>query len=143
MSMLEPNKTSKLDRSFRKVKKGKIRAMATKNYSLANGDYGIKVMESCRLSSKQIEAARRVMIRTLGKKVKLIIRVFPQKPITKKAAETRRGGGKGSFESWTAILPAGTMVFEFDASEEVIALDAHNAVKYKMPAKTKLIWREI
>lgn len=143
MSMFEPNKTSKLHRSFRKVKKGKIPYLASSNYLLDRGDYGVKIMEPCRLTSKQIEAGRRVIIRSLGKKVKVIIRIFPQKPITKKAAETRRGGGKGSLEGWAAVVRAGTMLFEFDGTDEVSALSAYNSLKYKMPAKTMFIRREI
>jgi large subunit ribosomal protein L16 len=143
MSMFEPNKVSKLDRSFRRVRKGKIAAVASRNYLLDRGDFGLKVIESCRLTSKQLEAGRRVLVRCLGKKVKLFIRVFPQRSISKKPAETRRGGGKGAHDHWVAIAPAGTMVFEFDGIDEQKAMEAYNLVKYKMPAHTAFVRREI
>lgn len=143
MSMFEPNKTNKLSRSFRKVKKGKIPHMASSNYLLDRGDFGLKVTESCRLTSKQLETGRRVLVRSLGKKVKLFIRVFPQRSICKKAAETRRGGGKGSHDHWVAIAPAGTMIFEFDGVDEIKAFEAYNLVRYKMPVHTAFVRREI
>ena len=143
MGMFEPNKVNKLSRSFRRVKKGKIPHLASSNYCLDRGDFGLKVIESCRLTSKQLEAGRRVLVRSLGKKVKLFVRVFPQRSISKKPAETRRGGGKGSHDHWVAIAPAGTMVFEFDGVNEEKALEAYNLVKYKMPAHTAFVRREI
>ncbi|MCP5463669.1 MAG: 50S ribosomal protein L16 [Deltaproteobacteria bacterium] len=134
--MLMPKKTK-----FRKMQKGRLRGKATRGINLDFGDFGLQVTETGFITARQIEAARIAMTRCIKRGGKVWIRVFPDKPITSKPAETRMGKGKGSPEYWVAPVKAGRMIYEMEGVTLDIAIKALTLAKHKLPLKTKIVVR--
>ena len=132
--MLSPKKTK-----FRKQHRGRMKGNACRGNKLAFGDYGIQALEPVWLSSRQIEATRRTITRYVKRGGKLWIRIFPDKPITARPAETRMGSGKGALEYWVAVVKPGHILFEITGVPENIAQQAMKLASYKLPIKTKFI----
>ena len=135
--MLQPKRTK-----FRKVMKGRNRGLAN-GYSVSFGEIGLRATGRCRMTARQIEAARRAMTRHIKRQGKIWIRVFPDKPITKKPLEVRMGKGKGSVEYWVAQIKPGQMIFEMQGVEETVAKEAFELAAAKLPVKTVIIKRTI
>ena len=132
--MLQPKRVK-----YRKVQRGKIRGKAQSGNTLAFGDYGLQAVEGTWLTARQIEAARRAIVHHLRRGVMLWVRVFPDKPLTKKPAETRMGSGKGSPEEWVAVVKQGRMVFEISGVKEDAAREALRLAAQKLPVETKFV----
>ncbi|MDR0868077.1 MAG: 50S ribosomal protein L16 [Planctomycetota bacterium] len=120
----------------RKMQKRRIRGKATTNNTVAFGDYGIQSLETGRVTSQQIEAARVAANRLLGRSGKIFIRIFPQRSATAQPAETRMGKGKGDIEYWYAEVKPGTVMFEIAGVDKVLAQQAFRRQAYKLPVKT-------
>lgn len=127
---------------YRKQQRGRKRGKAQRGSSVAFGQYGLKAMEAGWITSRQIEAARIAMTRYIKRGGKVWIRIFPDKPITKKPAETRMGKGKGSPEYWVAVVKPGRIMFELAGVEEPIAKEAMRLAMHKLPIKTKFVTRK-
>ncbi len=127
---------------YRKVQKGRKRGMALRGNSVSFGEYGLKAMEAHWITSRQIEAARVAMTRYIKRGGKVWIRIFPDKPITKKPAETRMGKGKGSPEYWVAVVKPGRIMFELAGVPEDVAKEAMRLAAHKLPLKTKFVTRK-
>jgi large subunit ribosomal protein L16 len=123
----------------RKVQKGKRRGKAYRGSTLAFGSYGIKALECGWITNRQIEAARVAITRTVKRGGKLWIRIFPDKPLTVKPAETRMGKGKGNPEHWVAVVKPGRILFEIEGITEELARDAMTRAIYKLPIKAKFV----
>jgi large subunit ribosomal protein L16 len=136
--MLAPKKIK-----HRKYQKGRMRGTAYRGNKLDFGSYGLKAAECGRISSRQIEAARVALIRHIKRGGKLWIRIFPDKPITKKPAETRMGKGKGSPEYWVAVVKPGRMLYEMEGVGEAIAREAFRLAAHKLSIKTTFVMREL
>jgi large subunit ribosomal protein L16 len=134
--MLQPKKSK-----FRKIQKGRIKGVATKGTSVSYGSFGLKSMEPGRITSNQIESARIAITRHVKREGQLWIRLFPDKPITKKPAEVRMGKGKGNPEYWVAICKPGKIIFELDGVNETLAKEALLLGAQKLPMVTKFIVR--
>lgn len=134
--MLYPKKVK-----FRKMQKGRTKGVAQRGTDIAFGDYALKAMEPRWISSRQIEAARRAIIRYLKKGGKLWIRIFPDKPITRKGVEVPMGGGKGSVEFYACPIQKGRIIFELGGIDEPVAREAFRKASDKLPIKTKFIKR--
>ncbi|MCX7704842.1 MAG: 50S ribosomal protein L16 [bacterium] len=128
---------------YRKVQKGRTKGKATRGATIYFGDFGLQVLEPGRLKSNQIEAARIAITHFLKSKGKLWIRIFPDRPFTRKPAETRMGKGKGDVAGWEAIVLPGRIVFEIAGVEPSMAIEALRLASYKLPVQTKIIKREI
>jgi len=126
---------------YRKLQKGKRRGIATTGAELAFGEFGLKVLENGWIKNTQIEAVRVILARQLHKGGKLWIRVFTDKPITKKPAEVRMGKGKGEIDHWVAIVKRGRILFELGGVPEEYAKQCFRLAAYKLPYKTKFITR--
>jgi len=135
--MLQPKKVK-----FRKLQKGRMRGNAQRGNTVAFGDYGLQALERAWMSARQIEAARIAMTRHIKRGGKVWIRVFPDKPITKKPAETRMGKGKGSPEAWVAVVRPGKVLYEMADVEEDLAMEAFRLAAHKLPFPTRVIERE-
>jgi large subunit ribosomal protein L16 len=135
--MLMPKKVK-----HRKQFKGRMTGAASRGTDLNFGDFGLQATECGWLSSRQIEAARRAMTRYVKRGGKIWIRVFPDKPLTRKPAETRMGKGKGSPDSWVAVVRPGLMLYEMQGVDEAVAREALRLVAHKLPMKTKFVLRE-
>jgi large subunit ribosomal protein L16 len=135
--MLMPKKVK-----FRKQQRGNRRGKAYRGSSVDFGDFGLKAMESCWMTNRQIEAARVALTRRLKRGGKVWIRVFPDKPVTQKPAETRMGKGKGSPEYWVAVIKPGRILFEVQGVSEELARAALRLADHKLPMKTKFVTRE-
>lgn len=135
--MLQPKKTK-----FRKVQKGRIKGIATKGSQIAFGSFGLKGLEPARITSNQIEAARIAINRHLKREGKMWIRIFPDKPITKKPAEVRMGKGKGNPEFWVAVCKPGKILFEIEGVPSEIAKRALELGAQKLPLLTKVVVRK-
>jgi large subunit ribosomal protein L16 len=135
--MLQPKKVK-----FRKQQKGRVRGKAHRGCTLAFGDYGLQATRSSRLTARQIEAARVAMTRHVKRGGKVWIRVFPDKPITKKPAETRMGKGKGNPEEWVAVVRAGRMLYEMEGVPVSVAREAMRLAAHKLPVPTRFVQRE-
>lgn len=135
--MLSPKKVK-----FRKRMKGRMNGKAYRGSEISFGEYGLKAMEPCWLTSRQIEAARIAMTRFIKRDGKIWIRIFPDKPITKKPAETRMGKGKGAPEYWAAVVKPGRMLYEMDGVPHDIAKEAFRLASHKLPIKTKFVSRD-
>jgi large subunit ribosomal protein L16 len=135
--MLQPARTK-----WRKQMKGRMRGKAYRGSSLAFGDFGLKTVECGRLTSRQIEAGRIAMTRFIKRGGKVWIRVFPDKPITKKPAETRMGHGKGNVEEWVAVVRPGRILYEMEGVTEQIARQALRLAAFKMPVATEVVNRK-
>jgi large subunit ribosomal protein L16 len=127
---------------FRKTFKGKTNGIATRGNTVAFGEWGVVSMEPGWVTARQIEAARVAMTREMKRGGKVWIRIFPDKPITKKPAETRMGKGKGNPEGWVAVVKPGRVLFEVDGIEESLARKALALAEAKLPVKTRVIRRE-
>ena len=134
--MLQPIKTK-----FRKAHKGRIKGLATSGASLAFGEYGLKAVEPERLTARQIEAARVAMTRHVKRGGKVWIRIFPDKPITKKPAETRMGKGKGNPEEWVAVVKPGRILYEMEGVTPEVARQALKLAASKLPLATRFVER--
>ena len=135
--MLSPRRTK-----FRKQHRGRMRGMAQRGNQINFGEYAIQATEPSWLTSRQIEAARRAMTRYVRRGGKIWIRVFPDKPITMRPAETRMGSGKGNPEFWVAVVKPGRIIFEIAGVPEEIAREAMRLASFKLPFKTKVIARQ-
>ncbi len=123
----------------RKMQKGRNRGKATRGNTIAYGEYGLQATEAGWITSNQIEAARVAMTRFIKRGGKVWIKIFPDKPITKKPAETRMGSGKGSTEYWVAVIKPGRIMFEMAGIPEDIAKEAFRLAAHKLPVKTKFV----
>ena len=132
--MLQPKRTK-----YRKMQKGRVKGIATRGHRLAFGSVGIKTLEPGWLTSRQIEAARIAMTRAMKREGQVWIRIFPDKPITKKPAEVRMGKGKGAPEYWVAPVRPGTVLFESAGSDIETAKEALRLAAQKLPLKTKFV----
>jgi len=135
--MLMPKKVK-----YRKQQRGRMTGKAWRGSSLSFGDYGLKAMECGWITDRQIEAARIAMTRFIKRGGKVWIRMFPDKPITKKPAETRMGKGKGAPEQWVAVIRPGKILFEMEGVSHDIAAEAMRLAAQKLPIPTKLVTRE-
>ncbi len=135
--MLLPKKTK-----FRKYHRGRREGLSKGQTSVQFGDYGIKALEPAWITNRQIEAARIAMTRKIKRGGKVWINVFPDKSVTKKAAETRMGSGKGSPEAWVAVVKPGRVMFELAGVPEPLAREALRLAGMKLPVKTKIVKRE-
>jgi large subunit ribosomal protein L16 len=135
--MLQPKKVK-----HRKQQKGRMRGKAYRGGTLAFGDFGLQAQETGRLSSRQIEAARIAMTRHVKRGGKVWIRVFPDKPITKKPAETRMGKGKGNPEEWVAVVKMGRILYEMEGVPVKVAQEALRLAGHKLPISTRFVQRE-
>jgi large subunit ribosomal protein L16 len=135
--MLSPRRTK-----FRKQQRGRMGGLATRGSSFNFGEFALQAVEPAWITSRQIEASRRAMNRYIRRGGKIWIRVFPDKPVTMRAAETRMGSGKGSPEFWVAVVKPGRILFEISGVTEEIAREAMRLASQKLPIKTKFIVRE-
>lgn len=135
--MLMPNRTK-----FRKVRKGKIRGVATSGNYIAFGDFALQAQDHERITSRQIEAARQAMTRYIKRGGKIWIRIFPHTPVTRKPQDVKMGSGKGSPEFFVAKVRPGTILFEMQGVDVAIAREAMRLAGHKLPIKTRFITRE-
>ena len=124
---------------FRRVQRGRLKGKATRGNTLSYGSYGLVATEPAWISSVQIEAARIAMTRYIKRGGQVWIKIFPDKPITEKPAETRMGSGKGAVEYWVAVVKPGRVMFEMDGIDEATAREAMRLASHKHPIKTKFI----
>jgi large subunit ribosomal protein L16 len=134
--MLSPKKVK-----FRKVQKGRMRGLAYRGSDLNFGEFGLQAVECGKISSKQIEAARIAMTRYAKRGGKMWIRIFPDKPFTKKPAEVRMGKGKGAPEGWEAVVRPGRVIYEMEGVTREVAKEALRLASHKLPIKTRFIER--
>lgn len=134
--MLSPKRAK-----YRKQFRGNRKGIATRSTTLSFGSYGLKSQEAAWITARQIEAARRAMTHYTKRGGRIWIRIFPDKPVTKKPAETRMGSGKGDVDEYVAVVKPGTVLFEMGAVEEEIAKEALRLASNKLPIKTKIITR--
>lgn len=127
----------------RKQHKGRNRGKAQRGSSISFGSFALKSLENSWVTSRQIEAARRAMTRYVQRGGKIWIRIFPDKPITRKPAEVPMGSGKGSLDHFAAVVKTGKIIFEMDGVEEKVAREAMERASHKLPVKTKFISKEI
>lgn len=127
---------------FRKQQRGRNRGKAQNGNTVTFGQYGLKALEAHWITSRQIEAARIAMTRYIKRGGKVWIRIFPDKPVTKKPAETRMGKGKGAPEFWVAVIKPGRVMFEIEGVSEDVAKEAMRLASHKLPIKTKFVSRE-
>ena len=128
---------------FRKQQKGRNRGYATRGNYVSDGEYGLQATEAAWITTNQIEAARIAMTRHIKRGGKVWIKLFPNKPISKKPAETRMGKGKGATEYWVAVVKPGRVLFEIAGVSEDVAREALRLASHKLPIKTKFLTREI
>jgi large subunit ribosomal protein L16 len=127
---------------YRKQQKGRRRGMATRGNTVAFGDYGLMSLEPAWVTNRQIEAARVALTRHIKRGGKVWIRIFPDKPVTKKPAETRMGKGKGNPELWVAVVKPGRVMFELEGVTETIAKEAFALARAKLPVKCRFVRRD-
>ncbi|APF17660.1 50S ribosomal protein L16 [Caldithrix abyssi] len=127
---------------YRKQQRGRMKGNAQSGHYIAFGKYGLKAMEPAWITSRQIEAARVAITRHIRRGGKVWIRIFPDKPVTKKPAETRMGKGKGSPEYWVAVVRPGRILFELEGVSEQLAKEAMRLASHKLPIKTKFVVSE-
>ena len=130
--MLQPKRTK-----FRKMQKGRVKGMATRGHSIAFGSFGLKALEGGWITARQLEAARIAVTRAMKREGQVWIRIFPDKPITRKPAEVRMGKGKGAPEYWVAVVKPGTILFEAGGVDIKTAQEALKLAEGKLPFKTK------
>lgn len=134
--MLSPRRTK-----FRKQQRGRMEGLASRGSTLNFGDFALQAQEPAWITSRQIEASRRAMTRYIRRGGQIWIRIFPDKPVTMRPAETRMGSGKGSPEYWVAVVKPGRIMFEIAGVSEEVAREAMRLAAYKLPIKTKFIVR--
>ncbi len=127
---------------YRKQFRGRMRGKAKGGTILLNGDYGMQATEPGWITSRQIETVRRVVVRHMKRRGKVWIRIFPDKPVTAKPAETRMGKGKGSVDHWVAVVKPGRIMFEIAGVPEEVAREALRLAAYKLPIRTQIVSRE-
>ncbi len=127
---------------YRKQFRGRRRGMAKGGTTLLNGEYGLQALEAGWITSRQIEAIRRSIVRQMRRRGKYWVRIFPDKPVTAKPAETRMGKGKGSVDHWVAVVKPGRIIFEISGVPDDIALEALRSAGYKLPIRTQVVTRE-
>jgi len=132
--MLQPKRTK-----FRKMQKGRNRGLATRGHRIEFGSFGLKSLEPAWITSRQIEAARIAVTRFMKREGNVWIRIFPDKPVTKKPAEVRMGKGKGAPEYWVAVIKPGTIIFEADGVPESVAREAMRLAAQKLPVTTNFV----
>jgi large subunit ribosomal protein L16 len=135
--MLQPKRVK-----YRKSHKGHRRGKAQAGSTIEFGDYGLQALESAWLTSRQIEAARRAITRYIRRGGNVWIRIFPDKPVTKKAAETRQGGGKGAPDHWVVVVKPGRILFEMGGVSEAVAKGAMRLASHKLPINSRFVVRE-
>ena len=126
---------------YRRVQRGRMTGKATRGNFVSNGEFGIQATEPCWITSNQIEAARIAMTRYIKRGGKVWIKIFPDKPVTNKPAETRMGSGKGTLEYWVAVVKPGRVMFEISGVSEEIAKEALRLATHKLPCKCKVVSR--
>lgn len=134
--MLAPKKTK-----FRKMMKGRVRGAARSAFNVDFGDFGLQAITSGKISARQIEAARIAMTRHVKRQGKIWIRIFPDKPLTKKPLETRMGKGKGPVDRWVAVIRRGRVLYEMGGIPEDLAREALRLASYKLPIRTRFLKR--
>jgi len=127
---------------YRKTQRGRMTGKATRGAKVSFGEYGLKSLEPCWLTSRQIEAARVAITRHVKRGGKVWIRIFPDKPVTAKPAETRMGKGKGAPEFWVAVIKPGRVLFEIEGVNEALAREAMQLAAHKLPCQTRFVIRE-
>ena len=127
---------------YRRVQRGRMTGKATRGNVVNQGKYGLQALEPAWITSRQIEAARVAMTRYIQRGGKVWIKIFPDKPVTEKPAETRMGSGKGSPEYWVAVVKPGRILFELDEVDEAVAREALRLAMHKLPIKCKFVVRE-
>lgn len=135
--MMSPKRTK-----YRKFHRGRMRGIATRGNKLAFGDYGLQALEPSWITSRQIEATRRTITRYTKRGAQLWIKIFPDKSVTSRAAESRMGSGKGTVDYWVATVKPGTVIFELSGVPVEVAKAALKLAAYKLPIKTKFITKE-
>ena len=135
--MLQPKRTK-----FRKMQKGRVKGIATRGHSIAFGSFGLKSLEAGWITARQLEAARIAVTRAMKREGQVWIRIFPDKPITRKPAEDRMGKGKGAPEYWVAVIKPGTILFEAGGVDKATAYEALRLAEGKLPIKTKFTVRK-
>ena len=135
--MLQPKRVK-----FRKVMRGRMKGKATTGSTVNFGDYGLKAMEACWLTARQIEAGRVAITRHLRRGGKVWVRVFPDKSVTKKPAETRMGGGKANVDYWVAVVKPGKILFEVMGAERSQVTEAMRLASHKLPIATRMVTRD-
>lgn len=126
---------------FRKAQRGRMKGKATRGATVAFGDFGLKAMEPGWITQRQIEASRVALTRMMKREGKVWIRIFPDKPVTKKPAETRMGSGKGVPEFWVAVVKPGRILFELGGISKEVAKEAMKLAEHKLPIKTRFVMR--
>lgn len=134
--MLQPKRTK-----FRKMQKGRVKGVATRGHSLAFGSFGLKSLEGGWITARQLEAARIAVTRAMKREGQVWIRIFPDKPITRKPAEVRMGKGKGAPDHWVAVIKPGRILFEAEGVPLAVAEEALRLAAQKLPCRTKFIVR--
>jgi len=135
--MLQPKRMK-----YRKFHRGKRRGVESRGTEVSFGEYGLQALEACWMTARQIEAARRAMVRYVKRGGKIWVRVFPDKPVTQRAAETRMGSGKGAVDHWVSVVRPGRMIFEIAGVGEDAAREAMHLAGAKLPIKTQFVARE-
>lgn len=126
---------------YRKTHRGRMTGKETRGTEVSFGEYGLQALEPCWMTSRQIEAARRAIVHHVKRGGKIWIRVFPDKPVTAKPAETRMGGGKGAVDHWVAVVRPGRVLFEIAGVREDVAREALRLAAHKLPIKTQIVVR--
>lgn len=126
---------------YRKQHRGRMTGIASRGNTIAFGEYGLQALEPCWMTNRQLEAARRVIVRYIRRGGRMWTRVFPDKPVTKKAAETRMGGGKGAVDGWVAVIQPGRILFELGGLDEETAREAMRQAASKLSIDTQFIVR--
>ena len=127
---------------YRKQHRGRMKGKAQRGNKVSFGEFGLQALEPCWMTSRQIEAARRAVVRYVRRSGKLWIRVFPDKPVTQRAAETRMGSGKGNVDHWVAVVKPGRMLFEISGVSEEAAREGMRLAASKLPIPTRFVTRE-
>ncbi len=135
--MLQPKRVK-----YRKMHRGRLKGKAQVGNVITFGDYGLQALESAWITDRQIEAARRAITRHVRRGGNIWIRIFPDKPVTKKPAETRMGGGKGAPDHWVAVVKTGRIMFEMAGVDEAMAKEAMRLASHKLPIGTKFVIKE-
>jgi large subunit ribosomal protein L16 len=134
--MLQPKRVK-----YRKQQRGRMKGVALRGSTLAHGDYGLKALEPAWITNRQLEAGRVALTRAVKRGGRIWIRVFPDKPFTKKPAETRMGKGKGNPEYWVAVVKPGRILYEMEGMTEDVAREAFKLASQKLPIRTKFVMR--
>jgi len=127
---------------YRKAHRGRLKGKASRGTEVAFGEFGLQALEPSWITSRQIEAARRAIVHCVKRTGKLWIRIFPDKPVTARPAETRMGGGKGAVDHWVAVVKPGRILFEISGVKEELAREAMRLASHKLPIKTQFVSRE-